>query len=97
MLNSVNFLFLFRLFRLVDIAYINVHAVVNGEQSQLLGQIHIALLRLLQMDLEEAHATGAIQVTLLGLPQTAPCILTRHRNSCRFVLLYIFPFMVNAV
>ncbi|KAL0041481.1 hypothetical protein WJX79_004991 [Trebouxia sp. C0005] len=36
-------------------------AVVNGEQSQLLGQIHIALLRLLQMDLEEAHATGAIQ------------------------------------
>ena len=82
MLNSVNFLFLFRLFRLfrlVDIAYINVHAVdcdcahavVNGEQSQLLGQIHIALLRLLQMDLEEAHATGAIQVTLLGLPQTA--------------------------
>ena len=38
-------------------------AVVNGVQSQLLGEIHIALLRLLQMDLEEAHATGAIQAS----------------------------------
>lgn len=63
------------------------HAVVNGEQSQLLGQIHIALLRLLQMDLEEAHATGAIQVSLVGLPQIAPYILllTHHSNSRQFV------------
>ncbi len=38
-------------------------AVVNGEQSRLLGEIHISLLRLLQMDLEEAHATGAIQAS----------------------------------
>ena len=39
-------------------------AVADGVQSQLLGEIHIALLRLLQMDLEEAHATGAIQARL---------------------------------
>lgn len=38
-----------------------LQAVADGVQSQLLGEIHIALLRLLQMDLEEAHATGAIQ------------------------------------
>lgn len=38
------------------------NAVVNGEQSQLLGDIHIALLKLLQADMEEAYATGAIQV-----------------------------------
>ena len=45
-------------------------AVVNGEQSQLLSKIHIALLRLLQMDLEDAHATGAIQASFIQ-----PCTL----------------------
>lgn len=35
---------------------------MNGEQSRLLGDIHIALLKLLQADMEEAYATGAIQV-----------------------------------
>ena len=35
---------------------------MNGEQSKLLGDIHIALLKLLQADMEEAYATGAIQV-----------------------------------
>ncbi|KAL3160989.1 hypothetical protein ABBQ38_009378 [Trebouxia sp. C0009 RCD-2024] len=38
-------------------------AVVTGEQSRLLADVHIALLRLLQMDLEDAHATGAIQAS----------------------------------
>ena len=52
-------------------------AVVNGEQSQLLGQIHIALLRLLQMDLEEAHATGAIQASPVNTPQTSLSIILR--------------------
>ena len=42
-------------------------AVVSGEQSRLLANVHIALLRLLQMDLEDAHATGAIQASLLVL------------------------------
>ena len=58
-------------------------AVVNGVQSQLLGEIHIALLRLLQMDLEEAHATGAIQASspylvciLLFLPWTMAACTT---------------------
>lgn len=37
-------------------------AVMNGEQSRLLGEIHIALLKLLVADMEEAYATGAIQV-----------------------------------
>lgn len=39
-----------------------IEAVVEGESSQLLGEIHVALLRLLQADMEESHATGAIQV-----------------------------------
>ena len=42
-------------------------AVVSGEQARLLANVHIALLRLLQMDLEDAHATGAIQASLLVL------------------------------
>lgn len=37
-------------------------AVVLGERSRLLGEIHVGLLRLLQADMEEAHASGATQV-----------------------------------
>lgn len=40
-------------------------AVVSGEQSWLLAEVHMAFLRLLQMDLEDAYATGAIQASLL--------------------------------
>ncbi|EIE24672.1 hypothetical protein COCSUDRAFT_46901 [Coccomyxa subellipsoidea C-169] len=36
-------------------------AVVLGERSRLLGEIHVGLLRLLQADMEEAHASGATQ------------------------------------
>ena len=43
-------------------------AVVSGEQSRLLANVHIALLCLLQMDLEDAHATGAIQASLMLFP-----------------------------
>ena len=44
-------------------------AVADGVQSQLLSDIHVALLRLLQMDLEDAHATGAIQASFsLAIP-----------------------------
>lgn len=39
-----------------------IEAVVEGESSRLLGEVHVALLRLLQADMEESHATGAIQV-----------------------------------
>lgn len=39
-----------------------VGAVAAGGRSRLLGQIHIALLRLLLADMEEAHASGALQV-----------------------------------
>ncbi|KAK9816480.1 hypothetical protein WJX72_000803 [[Myrmecia] bisecta] len=38
-----------------------VTAVVDGEKSRLLGEIHVGLLRLLQADMEESHATGATQ------------------------------------
>ena len=37
-------------------------ALVGGNASRLLGEVHIALLRLLQADMEEAHALGAVQV-----------------------------------
>ena len=37
-------------------------AVALGERSRLLGEIHVGLLRLLQADMEEAHASGATQV-----------------------------------
>ncbi len=36
--------------------------LVAGSASRLLGEVHIALLRLLQADMEEAHALGAVQV-----------------------------------
>ncbi len=42
-------------------------AVVLGERSRLLGEIHVGLLRLLQADMEEAHASGATQVPILLL------------------------------
>lgn len=39
-----------------------LQAVVAGDKSRLLGEIHVGLLRLLQADMEESHATGALQV-----------------------------------
>lgn len=47
-----------------------IEAVVEGESNRLLGEIHVALLRLLQADMEESHATGAIQVDPHPLPGT---------------------------
>ncbi|KAK9835073.1 hypothetical protein WJX81_008591 [Elliptochloris bilobata] len=38
-----------------------VGAVAAGGRSRLLGQIHISLLRVLLADMEEAHASGALQ------------------------------------
>lgn len=38
-----------------------VGAVAAGGRSRLLGQIHIALLRVILADMEEAHASGALQ------------------------------------
>lgn len=37
-------------------------AFALGERSRLLGEIHVGLLRLLQADMEEAHASGVSQV-----------------------------------
>ena len=37
-------------------------ALAAGQGSRLCGEVHTALLRLLQADMEEAHATGAVQV-----------------------------------
>eukprot|EP00884_Botryococcus_braunii_P016830 jgi/Botrbrau1/3830/Bobra.0183s0056.2 len=43
-----------------------VEAVLEGQGNRLLGEIHVALLRLLQADMEESHATGAIQGGAVG-------------------------------
>ena len=37
-------------------------AFALGERSRLLGEIHVGVLRLLQADMEEAHASGVSQV-----------------------------------
>lgn len=42
-----------------------VGAVAAGGRSRLLGQIHIALLRVILADMEEAHASGALQAGTL--------------------------------
>ena len=39
-----------------------LRAVVDGQRSRLLGELHIGMLRIVQADMEEAHATGAMQV-----------------------------------
>ena len=60
---------------------------MNGEQSRLLGDIHIALLKLLQADMEEAYATGAIQVRSLCcrcLSQFVQVVSAYLRTSAHF-------------
>lgn len=47
-------------------------AVAAGAASRLLGEVHIALLRLLQADMEEAHALGAVQVLRAHAPLIYP-------------------------
>ena len=42
-------------------------ALAAGESSRLLGEVHVGLLRLLQADMEEAHASGAGQACTLLL------------------------------
>ncbi|KAF5834831.1 hypothetical protein DUNSADRAFT_8371 [Dunaliella salina] len=41
-------------------------AVHDGQDSLLLGAIHISMLRLVQADMEEAHASGAASVSAAG-------------------------------
>ena len=36
-------------------------AALEGAASRLLGELHVGLLRLLQADIEEAHASGILQ------------------------------------
>ena len=43
-----------------------VGAVAAGGRSRLLGQIHIALLRVILADMEDAHASGALQARALS-------------------------------
>lgn len=40
-----------------------LRALIDGEKSRFLGEMHISMLRIVQADMEEAHATGAMQVT----------------------------------
>lgn len=40
-------------------------ALAAGQASRLCGEVHVALLRLLVADMEDAHASGALQVGLL--------------------------------
>ena len=46
-----------------------LRAVVDGQRSRLLGEVHMGMLRIVQADMEEAHATGAMQVCDMNLPQ----------------------------
>lgn len=39
-----------------------LQSLLDGTRSSLLAEIHTGLLRVLQADMEEAHATGAMQV-----------------------------------
>lgn len=39
-----------------------LNALLQGSSSPLLGLVHIILLRQAQADMEEAHATGVLQV-----------------------------------
>ena len=57
-----------------------LQALVDGERSRLLGELHIGMLRIVQADMEEAHATGAMQARspLPPLPH-----LKQHIHRCR--------------
>jgi len=46
----------------VPVLRLCAQAVFDGQDSLLLGAIHIAMLRLVQADMEEAHASGAASV-----------------------------------
>ena len=50
-----------------------LQALVDGEKSRLLGELHMGMLRIVQADMEEAHATGAMQVR--SLAGTNPCCI----------------------
>lgn len=39
-----------------------LQSLVDGSRSRVLAEVHIAMLRIVQADMEEAHATGAMQV-----------------------------------
>jgi hypothetical protein len=63
-----------------------LQALVDGPRSQLLGELHIGMLRILQADMEEAHATGAMQVHVEECPpggRGGVCVLKR---TCRNVI-----------
>lgn len=51
-------------------------AMVQGRGSALLGRIHVALLRLLQADMEEAHAHGLVLVRVVRM------VINRGVQTC---------------
>ncbi len=56
-----------RLFSLDDL----LAAAMEGASSRLLGELHVGLLRLLQADMEEAHASGILQASQMPLQASA--------------------------
>ena len=40
-----------------------LQALLDGQHSQQLGDLHMSMIRIIQADMEEAHATGAMQVS----------------------------------
>lgn len=65
---------------LLDMPAMTVHqllqALIDGEKSRFLGELHIAMLRIMQADMEEAHATGAMQVSF------RPVVCTHSPGDC---------------
>jgi hypothetical protein len=59
-------------------------AVYDGQDSLLLGAIHIAMLRLVQADMEESHASGA---ALVGAVCTCVCVLMCGRMMSPLVCI----------
>lgn len=49
-------------------------AALEGVASRLLGELHVGLLRLLQADMEEAHASGILQASrsAIAAPSCTP-------------------------
>ena len=62
-------------------------AIVSGSKSELLGKLHVALLRLLQCDMEESHLTHQVLLChhclnpLACRPQLAACSPCLHSSA----------------
>jgi hypothetical protein len=68
-------------------------ALVAGQSSRLLGEVHVGLLRLLQADMEEAHASGTGQACYCN---AALCICIAH-VSLALRLFVPLPLLVGSV